>query len=197
MVKILILYYSSGGKTKQLAHIIARGIEEFGAEAVVRTVPRISQTIEKIEDEIPEAGDCYSSLNDLEECDGLVVGSPSRFGNMAAPLKFFIEQTSDLWMNAKLSDKPVSFFTSSSSLHGGQEAVLLNMMIPFLHHGMLICGLPYSETSLLHTKTGGTPYGVSHWSGINNELPISKEEKQMAKSQGKRIAKFAQQLIKR
>ena len=197
MTKILVLYYSSAGKTKQLAHLIARGIEEFGAEAIIRTVPRVSQNTESSEDVIPEDGDCYVSLNVLEECDGLVVGSPSRFGNMAAPLKYFIDQTSDLWMNAKLVDKPVSFFTSASSLHGGQEAVLLSMMIPFLHHGMLICGVPYSETSLLHTKSGGTPYGVSHWSGLNNEYSISPEEKQMAIAQGKRVAKFATQLAKK
>ena len=196
MSSILVLYYSSGGKTKQLAHLIARGVEEFGSEAVIRTVPRISANNEKTEDKIPDSGDCYVSLKDLENCHGLIVGSPSRFGNMSAPLKYFIDQTSELWMNSKLSGKPVGFFTSASSLHGGQEAVLLSMMIPFLHHGMVICGLPYSETSLLHTKTGGTPYGVSHWSGVNNELSLSDEEKQLAKAQGKRIAKFASQLAK-
>ncbi|PHS20090.1 MAG: NAD(P)H-quinone oxidoreductase [Kangiella sp.] len=194
MSTILVLYYSSAGKTKQLAHLIARGVEEYGSEAVIRTVPRVSANCEKTEDIIPESGDCYVSLQDLANCDGLIVGSPSRFGNMSAPLKYFIDQTSELWMNSKLTDKPVSFFTSASSLHGGQEAVLLSMMVPFLHHGMLICGLPYSETSLLHTKTGGTPYGVSHWSGVNNEHSISEEEKLLAKAQGKRLAKFATQL---
>jgi len=194
MSKILVLYSSSGGKTKQLAHLIARGVEEYGSEAVIRTVPRISANNEQIDDVIPVSGDCYASLNDLSSCDGLIVGSPSRFGNMSASLKHFIDQTSEIWINSKLSDKPVSFFTSASSLHGGQEAVLLSMMIPFLHHGMVICGLPYSETSLLHTNTGGTPYGVSHWSGNNNERCISDEEKKLAKAQGKRIAKFAVKL---
>ncbi|MGB0495298.1 MAG: NAD(P)H:quinone oxidoreductase [Kangiellaceae bacterium] len=194
MTKILILYYSSGGKTKQLAHLIARGVEETGAEAVLRTAPRISTNTEKVENEVPTVGDCYASLNDLANCDGLIIGSPSRFGNMAAPLKYFIDQTSEIWMNGKLSGKPVSCFTSASSLHGGQEAVLLSMMIPFLHHGMIICGLPYSEVSLLHTTSGGTPYGVSHWSGNTNDHPLSEEEKQMAKAQGNRTARLSARL---
>ena len=194
MTKILILYYSSGGTTAQLAKLIARGVEEQGAEAVLRTVPRVSATCEATDSEIPVEGDLYAQASDLEICDGLVVGSPTRFGNMAAPLKYFIDQTSELWMNGKLAGKPVSFFTGSGSLHGGQETTLMSMMIPFLHHGMLICGIPYSETELLHTTTGGSPYGVTHWNGPQNDQPISDSEKALAIAQGKRIAAIANKL---
>lgn len=193
-IKILVLYYSSGGSTKALAQLIARGAEEQGAEALLRTVPRISANCEATDPSIPDDGDCYVSQNELQECDGLAVGSPTRFGNMAAPLKYFIDQTSDIWMNGRLAGKPVSFFSSSSSLHGGQESTLLTMMIPFLHHGMLIMGLPYSETELLHTQTGGSPYGVTHWSGSNNDKAISGNEKSLALAQGKRLALLAQKL---
>jgi NAD(P)H dehydrogenase (quinone) len=192
--KILILYYSAGGSTKALAHLIARGVEEKAAEAVIRCVPKVSTEIEATSDTIPESGDLYASPDDLKSCDGLVVGSPTRFGNMAAPLKYFIDQTSEIWMNGQLANKPVSCFTSSSSMHGGQESTLLSMMLPFLHHGMLVCGLPYSETSLLHTKTGGTPYGTSHWNGLENNNPISDDEKRLAIAQGKRIAQIATKL---
>ena len=191
MGKILVIYYSSGGSTRRLAHLIARGVEEQGAEAVIRTVPSISSKTEAVENSIPDSGDLYANNQELAECDGLIVGSPTRFGNMAAPLKYFFDQTSELWMTGKLANKPVSFFTSSSSLHGGQESTLLTMMIPFLHHGMLICGLPYSETDLLHTQSGGTPYGVSHWDGNNSDQPISEHEKRLATAQGKRVAQLA------
>jgi len=194
MVKLLVLYYSSGGTTRRLAHLIARGVEEHGAEAVVRCVPRVSSLAEKKPQTVPENGDPFARLSDLEHCDGLLVGSPTRFGNMAAPLKYFIDQTSQLWMNGKLADKPVSFFTSSSSLHGGQESTLLSMMIPFIHHGMVICGLPVKETALMHTRSGGTPYGVSHWNGLSNDRAISDDEKKLAIAQGKRTAMFAQKL---
>ena len=195
MSKILVLYYSAGGTTKSLAHLIARGVEEqANAEAILRCVPRVSSEAEAISPEIPDTGDLYATADDLINCDGLIVGSPTRFGNMAAPLKYFIDQTSEIWMNGKLANKPVSFFTSSSSLHGGQEATLLSMMIPFIHHGMIICGLPYSETALLHTKTGGTPYGVSHWNGVENNKTMSDDEKALAIAQGKRVAKIAMQL---
>lgn len=194
MSHILILYYSSGGKTRALAQQIARGVESQGLEAILRTVPNVSPESEQVSPVVPDDGDCYVSMEDLEDCLGLVVGSPTRFGNMAAPLKYFIDQTSSTWMNGKLTDKPVSFFTSSSSLHGGQESTLLTMMIPFLHHGMLICGLPYNQTELLRTQSGGTPYGVSHWDGENNNFPISDSEKKLAIDQGKRIAALAQQL---
>lgn len=194
MVQVLVLYYSSGGTTRQLAHLIARGIEEQGAEAVIRCVANVSTQTEATENPVPTTGDMYATKEDLINADGLVVGSPTRFGNMAAPLKYFIDQTSELWMNGQLANKPVSFFTSSSSMHGGQESTLLSMMLPFLHHGMLICGLPYSETALIHSQSGGTPYGVSHWNGQNNDQPISEHEKKLAIAQGKRTAKFAQQL---
>lgn len=194
MDKILVLYYSSGGSTKQLAQLIARGIEEQGCEAILRTVPQVSANNQATEELIPAEGDCYATQQDLIDCIGLAVGSPTRFGNMAAPLKYFIDQTSDAWMNGKLVGKPVTFFTASSSLHGGQESTLLSMMIPFLHHGMLISGIPYSETELLHTETGGSPYGVTHWAGNENNKAISESEKRLALSQGKRIAALAKKL---
>jgi len=191
MDKILVLYYSASGTTKQLAKLIARGIEEQDLEAIIRTVPRISANTQATESTIPDSGDCYATQQELCDCIGLAVGSPTRFGNMAAPLKYFIDQTSDLWMNGKLAGKPVTFFSSSSSLHGGQESTLLTMMIPFLHHGMLVSGIPYSETALLHTDTGGTPYGVTHWAGSENNKPISEAEKKLAIAQGKRLANLA------
>lgn len=194
MTRVLVLYYSAGGSTARLAHLIARGIEEQGAEAVIRSLPGVSSKTEALESDVPATGDLYASLQDLQECDGLVVGTPTRFGNMAAPLKYFIDQTGELWMNGELANKPVSFFTSASSLHGGQESTLISMVLPFLHHGMLICGLPYSETELIHTQSGGTPYGVSHWNGHNNDYPISESEKKLAIAQGRRIAEMAHKL---
>lgn len=191
MQTILILYYSSGGSTKSLANLIARGVEEQGVEAIIRTVPRVSANNQSTESLVPAEGDLYVTQEELENCSGLAVGSPTRFGNMASPLKYFIDQTSETWMNGKLAGKPVTFFTSTSSLHGGQESTLLTMMLPFLHHGMLISGIPYSETALLHTTTGGTPYGVTHWAGSENNYPISESEKQLAISQGKRLAILA------
>jgi len=193
---ILVLYYSSGGATKQMARLIARGIESAGAEALLRTVPQVSANHEKTEQSIPDDGDPFVTLDELKACDGLALGSPTRFGNMATPLKYFLDQTSELWLSGKLAGKPACVFTSTSSLHGGQETTLLSMMLPLLHHGMLICGLPYSETDLLHTKTGGTPYGVSHFAGNDNNNPISEEEKRLCKAQGKRLAQIAQQLQK-
>ncbi len=194
MKPILVLYYSTGNSTKQLAHLIARGIEEQGVEAMIRTVPSISATNQAIESTIPAEGDCYASPLELSNCSALAVGSPTHFGNMASALKYFIDQTSEIWMSGKLAGKPVSFFTSSSSLHGGQESTLLTMMLPFLHHGMLITGLPYSETELLHTTSGGTPYGVTHWNGHDNKLDISDSEKKLAIAQGKRLAILALKL---
>lgn len=193
-VKLLVLYYSAGGTTKQLAHIIANGIEQTGAEAVIRQVPRVSDNLTAQQESVPADGDIYATKDDLINCDGLAVGSPTRFGNMAAALKYFIDQSSEIWMNGQLANKPVCCFTSTSSMHGGQESTLLSMMLPFLHHGMIICGLPYSENALRHTQSGGTPYGVTHWNGSENKNPISEEEKQLALAQGKRIAKLAQQL---
>ena len=193
---ILVLYYSSGGATKQMARLIARGIESTGADALLRTVPQVSANHEKTEQSIPDDGDPFVTLDELKACEGLALGSPTRFGNMATPLKYFLDQTSELWLSGKLAGKPACVFTSTSSLHGGQETTLLSMMLPLLHHGMLICGLPYSETDLLHTKTGGTPYGVSHFAGNDNNNPISEEEKRLCKAQGKRLAQIAQQLQK-
>jgi NAD(P)H dehydrogenase (quinone) len=192
---ILILYYSAGGTTRNLAKLIARGVEEQGLEAMIRTVPRVSADTEATLNSIPDTGDCYVSQLDLEGCSGLAFGSPTRFGNMAAPLKYFVDQTSETWMNGRLAGKPVSFFSSSSSLHGGQETTLLSMMLPFLHHGMLIMGLPYSETDLLRTESGGTPYGVTHWNGHDNDRTISDAEKKLALAQGRRLAKYAKKLM--
>jgi NAD(P)H dehydrogenase (quinone) len=194
MSHILILYYSAGGKTKSLAQQIARGVESQGLEALIRTVPKISTECEQTAPNIPNQGDCYVCMEELETCVGLAVGSPTRFGNMAAPLKYFIDQTGNTWMNGKLVNKPVSFFTSSSSMHGGQESTLLTMMIPFLHHGMLISGLPYNQTELLRTNSGGTPYGVSHWDGDQNDLSLSDTEITLAIAQGKRLASLAKKL---
>ncbi len=196
MAQVLVLYYSSGGATKQMARLIARGIESTGAEALLRTVPRVSANNEQMEPEVPADGDPYVTLDELKQCDGLALGSPTRFGNMATPLKYFLEQTSELWLSGQLAGKPACVFTSTSSLHGGQETTLTSMMLPLFHHGMLMCGLPYSETDLLHTTTGGTPYGVSHFAGNDNDNPLSDEERRLCKAQGKRLADIAIKLNK-
>ena len=189
---ILVLYYSRKGTTAEMAQLIARGIEEVsGAQARLRTVPPVSTVCEATADDIPSEGAAYVSHDDLRECSGLILGSPTRFGNMAAPLKYFIDSTSDLWLSGVLAGKPAAVFTSTSSLHGGQESTLLTMMIPLLHHGMLITGLPYSETDLMHTTSGGTPYGASHFAGDDNKRPLSDEEKRLCKALGKRVAKTA------
>jgi len=189
---ILVLYYSRKGTTAEMAQLIARGIEEVpGAQARLRTVPPVSTVCEATADDIPSEGAPYVSHDDLRECSGLILGSPTRFGNMAAPLKYFIDSTSDLWISGVLAGKPAAVFTSTSSLHGGQESTLLTMMIPLLHHGMLITGLPYSETDLMHTTSGGTPYGASHFAGDDNKRPLSDEEKRLCKALGKRVARTA------
>ena len=160
MTRILVLYYSRQGSTAAMARQISRGIEELdGAEAVLRTVPAVSANTDATEPEIPEEGPPYASLDDLAECDGLIIGSPTRFGNMAAPLKYFLDQSGSLWMNGKLSGKPAAVFTSTGSLHGGQETTLMTMMVPLLHHGMIIVGLPYKNSELMDTQSGGSPYG--------------------------------------
>ncbi|MBL1276796.1 MAG: NAD(P)H:quinone oxidoreductase [Ectothiorhodospiraceae bacterium] len=195
MSDILVLYYSRKGATEQMATLIARGIEEVtGAQARLRTVPPVSTVCEATADGIPSEGAPYVSHDDLRECKGLVLGSPTRFGNMAAPLKYFLDSTSDLWISGVLAGKPAAVFTSTSSLHGGQESTLLTMMIPLLHHGMLITGLPYSETDLMHTTSGGTPYGASHYAGDDNKRPLSDEEKRLCKALGKRVAGIAVKL---
>ena len=192
---ILVLYYSRKGTTAEMAQLIARGIEEVsGAQARLRTVPPVSTVCEATADDIPSEGAPYVSHDDLRECSGLILGSPTRFGNMAAPLKYFIDSTSDLWLSGVLAGKPAAVFTSTSSLHGGQESTLLTMMIPLLHHGMLITGLPYSETDLMHTTSGGTPYGASHFAGDDNKRPLSDEEKRLCKALGKRVARTALKL---
>lgn len=196
MAEILVLYYSRHGSTAAMAKLIARGIEEVpGMQARLRTVPEISAVSEATEDSIPAKGAPYVELADLKECAGLALGSPTRFGNMASPLKYFLDSTSPLWLSGSLIGKPAAVFTSTSSLHGGQESTLLSMMLPLLHHGMLISGLPYSETDLLHTKSGGTPYGASHHNGPDNNLPLSEEEHRLCIALGKRLATTARALM--
>jgi len=195
MSEILVLYYSRYGATAELARNIAHGVEEVsGVQARLRTVPEVSAVCEAVADTVPEQGPPYATLDDLRECSGLALGSPTRFGNMAAPLKYFLDGTSPLWLSGALIGKPAALFTSSSSLHGGQESTLLSMMLPLLHHGMLILGLPYSEIELLHTQSGGTPYGASHHGGVDNDRPITHEEKQLAIALGRRLAVTARQL---
>lgn len=193
--EIVVLFYSRHGATAQMANLIARGIEEVdGAQAKIRTVPAVSTICEATSDEIPSDGALYATLDDLKNCAGLILGSPTRFGNMASALKYFLDGTSSLWLSGALTSKPAAVFTSTSSLHGGQETTLTSMMLPLLHHGMLITGLPYSETALLETKSGGTPYGASHLAGIDNSRKIDEHEKKLCLALGKRIATLAVKL---
>ncbi|WP_086482028.1 NAD(P)H:quinone oxidoreductase [Oceanospirillum sanctuarii] len=192
---VLVLYYSRHGATRTMAEAIARGIESVsGVEARLRTVPEISAECEAVSDTIPAEGDLYCTDEDLRQCSGLVLGSPTRFGTMAAPLKYYLETTSNLWMNGALIDKPAAAFTSTASLHGGQEATLLSMMVPLLHHGMILAGIPYSQTGLLETRTGGTPYGASHVAGKSGENPVDPTELELCVAQGKRVAELALRL---
>lgn len=192
MNEILVLYYSRHGKTGALANLIARGIDEVpGAQARLRTVPPVSPVCEATESAIPASGHPYATLDDLRECAGLALGSPTRFGNMAAPLKYFIDTTSALWVSGGLIGKPAAVFTSTSTLHGGQETTLLSMMLPLLHHGMLVLGIPYSESDLHTTESGGTPYGASHYAGDDGRRPISESEKRLARALGRRLAETA------
>jgi NAD(P)H dehydrogenase (quinone) len=193
MAKILVLYYSRNGSTAEMANHIARGVESVdGAEAVLRTVPEISAVCEKTAERIPAHGALYATLDDLKSCDGLALGSPTHFGNMAAPLKYFIDSTTEIWFSGALSGKPAGVFTSTGSMHGGQESTLLSMMLPLLHQGMLIMGLPSTEHALRETSTGGTPYGPSHVSTHHSGL--SDHEKTLCKALGARLAKTALQL---
>jgi NAD(P)H dehydrogenase (quinone) len=188
---ILVLYYSRYGSVKKMAEQVVRGVQSVkGMEVKLRTVPPVSTVCEQTEDDIPESGDMYVSLDDLKNCSGLVLGSPTRFGNMAAPLKYFLDQTSDLWMSGALIDKPAGVFTSTSSLHGGQETTLISMMIPLMHQGMIMVGLPYSEPELVKTKSGGTPYGASHVAGENSNLPLTDDEINLCRALGARVAKI-------
>lgn len=195
MTEILILYYSQSGHVAQMAEQVARGIEKVEAcSAKIRTVPAISTVCEKTEDNIPEQGHLYASNDDLKNCAGLVLGSPTCFGNMAAPLKYFIDHTSDIWLSGQLIGKPAAAFTSTGSMHGGQESTLLSMMLPLMHHGMMIMGLPYSEPALMTTEDGGSPYGASHLAGNNNDRNLSDTESQLCRALGQRIATTAKKL---
>jgi len=195
MTEILVLYYSQSGHVSQMAEHVARGIEKVdGCSAKIRTVPAISSVCEATEDNIPTQGHLYASTDDLKNCAGLVLGSPTRFGNMAAPLKYFIDHTSDIWLSGNLIGKPAAVFTSTGSMHGGQESTLLSMMLPLMHHGMMIMGLPYSESALMATQDGGTPYGASHLAGRNNDRPLSETETQLCSALGQRVATTARAL---
>ena len=195
MTKILILYYSRGGNVARLANLIARGVNGVDdCEAILRQVPPVSSVAEAVEDEIPSSGHPYATLEDLEECDGLALGSPTRFGNMAAPLKHFLDSTGSLWLSGKMSGKPACVFTSTASVHGGQETTLNSMILPLLHHGMLIVGIPYTEKELLSTTSGGTPYGSTHVSGAADDQPFSKEEEVLSLKIGQRLAKISKSL---
>lgn len=189
---ILVLYYSRHGATAAMAEQVARGVERVpGFTARLRTVPSVSADCEQVIDEIPVDGPLYCELDDLRNCAGLVLGSPTRFGNMAAPLKYFLDQTSSLWLSGALIDKPAAAFTSTSSLHGGQESTLLTMLLPLLHHGMVVAGLPYSEAGLMSTTSGGTPYGASHWAGADNSRALDEGEAALCRALGSRIARLA------
>jgi NAD(P)H dehydrogenase (quinone) len=195
MARVLVLYYSRGGRTAALARHAARGIESAGAEARLRTVPSVSATCEAVAPAVPAEGPPYATPSDLEECDGLLLGSPARFGNMAAPLKYFLDTTSELWLRGALCGKPAGVFTSSSTMHGGQETTLVSMALPLLHHGMLWVGIPYVENSLHVTRTGGSPYGASHVALPSNP-DLSDEEKTLARSLGRRVADLAIRLAR-
>lgn len=195
MIEILVLYYSRHGSVKEMAEIIARGIEAIeGTQARIRSVPPVSTVCEATESPVPSEGAPYVTHEDLKECAGIAMGSPARFGTLAAPLKYFLETTGSLWLSGTLVNKPATVFTSSSSMHGGQEAALLSMIIPLMHHGAVIAGLPYTDDDLLKTSSGGTPYGASHVSGVNSDLPVTEEEKRLCTQLGKRLATLAKQL---
>jgi NAD(P)H dehydrogenase (quinone) len=195
---ILVLYYSKYGSTRQMAHLIAEGIEQeglqVGLEARIRTVPDIAPVTTLQAPSIPPEGELYCELEDLRQCTGLALGSPTRFGNMASPLKYFLDQTSSLWLAGDLQGKPACVFTSSGTMHGGQESTLLSMLNPLLHHGMLLMGLPYAHPALSSTQRGGTPYGASYVTGASHDQPLSSDEKALCIAQGRRLAKLAQVL---
>lgn len=193
--EILVLYYSHHGSVRELARHIARGIEQTpGIAARLRTVPKVSTTCEATDAAIPDDGAPYVEARDLEECIGLAMGSPTRFGNMAAPLKYFLDSTSGAWLKGTLAGKPAAVFTSTTTMHGGQESTLLSMMLPLLHHGMLILGIPYTEAALSTTREGGTPYGASHVSGSDGTTAASEQERLLAIALGRRLAETAAKL---
>ena len=192
-----MLYYSVGGSVRRMAELVAEGIERVpGAAARLRTVPRVSANIANVNAAIPESGPPYCELGDLEECAGLALGSPTRFGNMAAPLKHFLDGTGLLWQRGTLAGKPACVFTSTASLHGGQETTLLSMMLPLLHHGMLVIGLPYTQAELNATRAGGTPYGASHFAGLADDQPVSDDERTLCIAQGRRLAEISLKLCR-
>jgi NAD(P)H dehydrogenase (quinone) len=195
MAEVLVLYYSQGGAVREMAQLIARGIESnANIKARIRRVPKVSSNCEATEPDIPTSGDPYVELSDLQECVGLALGSPTRFGNMAAAMKYFLDSTVSTWLKGDLIGKPAAVFTSSGSMHGGNEATLLSMMLPLLHHGMVMVGIPYSEAELSATKTGGTPYGASHVAGANDDLAISPDERKLCLALGKRLGQIALKL---
>ena len=195
MKEILVLYYSHTGAVKEMAQFVARGVEQVtGCVARVRTVPKVSAAHEEAASAIPEAGAPYAELTDLEECAGLALGSPTRFGNMAAPMKYFWDSTGELWLKGRLAGKPAAVFTSTASLHGGQETTLVSMMLPLLHQGMVIVGLPYTEPELNTTSAGGTPYGASHHAGSAGERPVTEHERKLCIALGRRLAATAMKL---
>ncbi|MGV8961206.1 MAG: NAD(P)H:quinone oxidoreductase [Stenotrophomonas sp.] len=197
MAEILVLYYSRGGAVARLARQIARGIGEIpGMSARLRTVPPVAAVTQTSAPPVPEEGAPYVEIADLAECGGLILGSPTRFGNMAAPMKHFLDGLGAEWVNGTLAGKPAAVFTSTASMHGGQESTLLSMQLPLLHHGCLIVGIPFTEKALSHTTSGGTPYGASHVSGADGNLQLSDDEAQLARALGKRVADIAQRLAR-
>ena len=195
MQEILVLYYSQTGAVRQMAQFVARGIEKVpGMGARLRTVPKVSTVTGATEPEVPDSGAPYVEFADLEQCAGLALGSPTRFGNMAAALKYFIDRTGGLWLKGAMSGKPAAVFTSTASMHGGQESTLLSMMLPLIHHGMLIVGVPYTEPELMSTRGGGSPYGASHLAGANADMPVSDEERRLCIALGTRLAEVALKL---
>lgn len=195
MKEILVLYYSQGGAVRDMAQLIARGVESVkGVKARIRTVPKVSANCEATEPEVPATGAPYAELKDLQECIGLALGSPTRFGNMAASIKYFLDGTTSLWLKGTLVGKPAAVFTSTGSMHGGQETTLVSMMLPLMHHGMIMVGLPYTEPELSSTTSGGTPYGASHVGGIADDHPITEDERKLCIALGKRLAETALKL---
>jgi NAD(P)H dehydrogenase (quinone) len=195
MAEILVLFYSRKGSTAELARQVCRGIESVsGARARLRTVPQVAAVVEQTQAAVPAEGPPYATHDDLRECDGLVLGSPTRFGNMAAPLKHFLDGTSALWVSGALAGKPAAVFTSTQTMHGGQETTLVSMMLPLLHHGMVIVGLPYTEAALNQTVTGGSPYGASHVAGLEAHAKLSEDERTLALRLGRRVAELAVRL---
>ena len=191
---VLVLYYSKYGSTKEMAHLIANGVESTGMAVKIRTVPNLATVVTEAAASIPAEGDIYCTLEDLQYCSGLALGSPTRFGNMASEMKYFWDQTTSLWLNGALHDKPACVFTASGSMHGGQESTLLTMLPPLFHHGMMIMGLTNAHAALSNTKTGGTPYGVSHVSGPRHDQQLSQDEKTLCEAQGRRLASVVKQL---